>query len=143
MRAENQLQWMMDLYPSLFPTRRHCLNYLFCVVGNGFQWVNGELVDLSDPMSLRYRMIETVEHAKGLHEDDWYRNSLVEVLRTISRTDDFDPSVKLRRHNFKWVIPDPKYSHLYDAPADICQDWAVLIAECRQLMQEDGVVLDG
>ena len=143
MRAENQLQWMMDLYPSQFPTRRHCLNYLFCVVGNGFQWVNGELVDLNDPMASRYTMIVTVVQAKGAYEDDWYRNSLVEVLRTISRMSEFDPSVKMRRHNFKWVIPSVKYSRLFDPPTDIRPDWLAILEECKNLMREDGVQLNG
>ena len=35
MTAENTLQWMMDFYPDLFPTRKHCLDHLFCVIGNG------------------------------------------------------------------------------------------------------------
>lgn len=45
MRAEDQLQYMADFYPELFPTRKHALNHLFCVLGNGYDWINGELID--------------------------------------------------------------------------------------------------
>ena len=45
MRAEDQLQYMADFYPELFPTRKHALNHLFCVLVNGYDWINGELID--------------------------------------------------------------------------------------------------
>ena len=44
MTAENTLQWMMDFYSDLFPTRQRGLDHLFCTIGNGYEWVNGELV---------------------------------------------------------------------------------------------------
>ena len=45
MRAEDTLQYMADFYSELFPTRKHALNHLFCVIGNGYKWIDGELVD--------------------------------------------------------------------------------------------------
>lgn len=45
MRAEETLQFMMDFYPELFPSRKHYLNHLFCTIGNGYDWRKGELVD--------------------------------------------------------------------------------------------------
>ena len=74
MKAENQLQWMMDFYPDSFSYKEtHCLDHLFCVIGNGFEWVNGELVD-NDEHSKRYKMIQDIEHAHGMCEDQWYAN---------------------------------------------------------------------
>ena len=65
MRAENTLQFMADFYPSIFPTRKHCLNFLFCGVGNGYEWVKGELVDEDGKFEKRYRLIKS-ELAAGV-----------------------------------------------------------------------------
>lgn len=45
MKVELTIQEMFDNYPTLFKERSDCLNHLFCVIGNGYDWVNGELVE--------------------------------------------------------------------------------------------------
>lgn len=44
MKFEQTLQCMLDFSGDLYPTRKHCLNHLFCTIGNGYEWKNGELV---------------------------------------------------------------------------------------------------
>ena len=44
MKLEETIQKMYDFYPSLFTERWQCLNHLFCVIGNGYRWENGELI---------------------------------------------------------------------------------------------------
>jgi len=50
MQLELTIQDMFDRYPTLFKERSDCLNHLFCCIGNGYHWKNGELVscDASD-----------------------------------------------------------------------------------------------
>lgn len=43
--VKSSLQFMIDFYPELYPTRKHCLNHLFCSIGNGYGWWKGELVN--------------------------------------------------------------------------------------------------
>ena len=43
MTLELTIQDMFDRYPGLFKDRSDCLNQLFCVIGNGYEWRNGEL----------------------------------------------------------------------------------------------------
>ena len=62
MRAEDTLQFMADFYPSIFPTRKHCLNHLFCTIGNGYRWVKGELVEDDDKKYNRYRLLTVVAY---------------------------------------------------------------------------------
>lgn len=38
---------MFDNNPTIFKERTDCLNHLFCVIGNGYFWKNGELVEES------------------------------------------------------------------------------------------------
>ena len=45
MRAEDTLQFMMDFQGNLFYNRQKCLDQLFCTIGNGYSWVDGELVE--------------------------------------------------------------------------------------------------
>lgn len=45
MKLELTIQKMFNDYPSLFKERADCLNHLFCTIGNGYDWENGELVD--------------------------------------------------------------------------------------------------
>ncbi len=64
MRAEDTLQYMADFYPELFPTRKHALNHLFCVLGNGYEWINGELVDDDNEYEKRYKLRNHIKRAE-------------------------------------------------------------------------------
>lgn len=48
MNVELTIQDMFDEYPTLFKERADCLNHLFCAIGNGYEWVNGELVEIPE-----------------------------------------------------------------------------------------------
>lgn len=71
MRAEEQLQYMADFYPSTFPTRKHALDQLFCVIGNGFDWANVELVDGDNKYEKRYKLTEPITKAEFPNEEIW------------------------------------------------------------------------
>lgn len=45
MNVELTIQAMYDDFPCLFKERADCLNQLFCTIGNGYAWYNGELVE--------------------------------------------------------------------------------------------------
>lgn len=44
MQVELTIQEMFENFPALFKERADCLNHLFCTIGNGYEWINGELV---------------------------------------------------------------------------------------------------
>lgn len=48
MKLELTIQSMFDEYPTLFKERSDCLDHLFCTIGNGYHWSNGELCDNDD-----------------------------------------------------------------------------------------------
>ena len=50
MTVELTIQQMFNNYPTLFKERADCLDHLFCRIGNGYTWVNGELV-LNTPIT--------------------------------------------------------------------------------------------
>ena len=50
MNVEITIQYLFDNFPCIFKERADCLNQLFCSIGNGFYWQNGELIwkEISD-----------------------------------------------------------------------------------------------
>jgi hypothetical protein len=54
MNVELTIQDMFDNYPTLFKERADCLDHLFCAIGNGYEWVNGELIDGSCDITQEY-----------------------------------------------------------------------------------------
>ena len=43
-----RMKEMMLAYPSLFPIRIHALHHLYCVLGNGYDWQGGILIERCD-----------------------------------------------------------------------------------------------
>lgn len=59
MKVELTIQKMFDEYPTLFKERADCLNHLFCTIGNGYEWINGELVSDKDVTKEKQKMFES------------------------------------------------------------------------------------
>ena len=130
MRAEDTLQFMMDFQGSLFHSRQKCLDQLFCTIGNGYSWVDGELVEDSlDTKTLlsRWKLVTPIERAEPT-------KSVIEVGR-------IRESMFKRRNldDQKWYPLSKKYSYLYNYPDNIKPDWKALIEECKQMLIDDGI----
>ena len=134
MRAEDTLQFMADFYPSIFPTRKHCLNHLFCTVGNGYRWVKGELVEGDDKKYNRYRLVKPVRKAEFEDERDWWVRYRFELEMHKETGKRINPD-----YFFEWSQPSREYSYIYHFPKNIRPDWKALLEECRQMLKEDGV----
>lgn len=131
MRAEDTLQFMMDFDGNLFWSRQQCLNHLFCTIGNGYEWENGELVEKNydtEQMLSRWQLIEPVKHAEP-------RQLAVELNEIREGTQ--------RRRGFKeipkWYPLSKEYSYLYNYSDNIKSDWLALIKECKQMLIADGI----
>ena len=134
MRAEDTLQFMADFYPSIFPTRKHCLNHLFCTIGNGYRWVKGELVEGDDKKYNRYRLVKPVRKAEFEDERDWWVRYRFELEMHEETGKRINPD-----YFFEWSQPSREYSYIYHYPKNIRPDWKALLEECRQMLKEDGV----
>ena len=134
MRAEDTLQFMADFYPSIFPTRKHCLNHLFCTIGNGYRWVKGELVEDDDKKYNRYRLAKPVRKAEFEDERDWWVRYRFEQEMHEETGKRINPD-----YFFEWSQPSREYSYIYHFPKNIRPDWKALLEECRQMLKEDGV----
>ena len=125
---------MADFYPSIFPTRKHCLNHLFCTIGNGYRWVKGELVEDDDKKYNRYRLVKPVRKAEFEDERDWWVRYRFEQEMHEETGKRINPD-----YFFEWSQPSREYSYIYHFPKNIRPDWKALLEECRQMLKEDGV----
>ena len=130
MRAEDTLQFMMDFQGNLFYNRQKCLDQLFCTIGNGYSWVDGELVEDSlDTKTLlsRWKLVTPIERA--------------EPTKSVIEVGGIRESMFKRRNldNPKWYPLSKKYSYLYNYPDNIKPDWKALIEECKQMLINDGI----
>ena len=131
MRAEDTLQFMMDFNGNLFWSRQQCLNHLFCTIGNGYEWENGELVEKdydTEQMLSRWQLIKPVEFA----EPRQLAVELHEIREGMQRRREF-------KEIPKWYPLSKEYSYLYNYPDDIKSDWLALIEECKQMLIADGI----
>jgi hypothetical protein len=139
MRAEDTLQYMADFTPLVCPTRKHCLDFLFCVLGSGFRWINGELVDVHDKYVGRYSLNKPIEKAEFENEKNWY-----EMHEWYKEFYEDRPNKIPMQYRFDWYVDDPENcvcegSNFYNIPDDIKPDWKELLEECKQMLRADGV----
>lgn len=48
MRPEQTIKLMISQFPSIFPNRWKCIYHLFYTLGNGYEWIGGELIESGD-----------------------------------------------------------------------------------------------
>ena len=135
MKAENTLQYMMDFWGDLYYSRQKCLNHLFCVIGNGWEWKDGELIPIEwgerfDRWQLRYD-IEHAEPCGTVRECGEIHENMVKRLNEIAKRE-----TTLRD---KWYNISERYSYICNYPDDIKPDWLAILSECKQLLEKDGV----
>lgn len=136
MRPEETMQFMMNFYPDIFPTRKHCLNHLFCVIGNGYEWINGELVDKDGTFERRYKIVEPITKVKPRDED--FYNNMLRLENELKEVMGEDYKIN-HKYAFEWYPLCKEYSKLYTYPENITYDWLKLLNECREMLIEDGI----
>ena len=132
MRAEDTLQFMMDFQGDLFYDRQKCLDQLFCTIGNGYSWVDGELVEDSHDTEIllsRWKLATPIEHAEPIESVSELGRIKEDILKR--RNINVDDS--------KWYPLSKEYSYLYNYPDDIKPDWKALLEECKQMLIDDGI----
>lgn len=136
MRPEDTMQFMMDFYPDIFPTRKHCLNHLFCVIGNGYEWINGELVNKDDTFERRYKIVESMNKAKPRDED--FYNNMLRLENELKEVMGEDYKIN-HKYSFEWYPLCKEYSKLYTYPENITDDWMELLNECKEMLIKDAI----
>lgn len=134
MTLEETIQEMYNKYPILFQERRDCLNHLFCVIGNGYEWENGELISCD-------RKIYKYNSYKDEYEFDYIDNTPVKLKggnKATQTIKSIEYDMIYKDCKFEWY-PICEYSKIVDFPSNIKQDWLDGINETRELLMNDGI----
>ena len=165
MNVELTIQDMFDEYPTLFKERADCLNHLFCTIGNGYEWVNGELVEdgyeffedyqknleskLIKGKAYQYNKMSLRDESIYYYQRKKEQNPETPEL-TYSYFEKIPEDVYYRNpRNKRWYfyvnIPGHEridyyknYAKLWNYPKDIKPDWLEAIEETKTLLREDG-----
>ena len=166
MQFEITLQAMFDFYPTLFKDRSDCLNHLFCTIGNGYKWVNGELVSRDDKYTsadldkLKSHLVngKAYQHNKMSLKDEaiyYLKQNILDKIedkqlspeaQTIldryvaEHLAEYPDDVYHRKPRAqRWYLEYcTEYAKLFDCPADIKPDWQAGLEECKAMLREDG-----
>ena len=132
MTLEQTIQCMLDFSGDMFRTRKHCLDHLFCTIGNGYEWINGELVSDDYKEQLERWSLGDIEKAVEISEN-------IEIWENIERPM-YIKKAELSGNKYSFWYPLSKdYSYLYNYPEDIKPDWLEGIKETLELLKKDGI----
>lgn len=106
------------------------------MIGNGYKWKKGELVDQDNIYEKRYQLRKPIKKAEFPNETYW--EQMHEITKTLSNTDMSCNSV-VSKYSFSWY-PLSESSYLYRVPKNIKADWQALREECIALLKEDGIL---
>ena len=133
MKFEKTIQCMFNNYPMLFQKRQECLNHLFCVVGNGYEWVNGELIN---------NKFITYNSKTYEIEDINEPNIILKGVNKAIQTIESEGYNYLNFHGLitrEWYPLCKEYSNLFNYPSNIKKDWLKGIEETKQLLISDDI----
>lgn len=158
MKPERTLQKMYDEYPQLFPTRQQALDHLFCVIGNGYEWKDGELVYYKELYYYDSELDEVVEIpfendnepdivSKSPITDDEYEiehqkwiEERVDLKCRLNKRITREEALKVTLENcHKWYPISKNHSYICNLPDDITPEWRALAEECKELLRKDGI----
>lgn len=152
MTVERTLQGMYDNFPGLFKERADCYNQLFCTVGNGYEWIDGELIDVCAPNTPRHPLKDGKAHQYcklSLRQQAEYylRRAAERKGEPYVRDEEYlsgipDDRYHLQPRAQRWYFYQGDmcrdFAYLFNYPDDIKPDWKAAIEECRMMLLEDG-----
>lgn len=166
MTLELTIQYMFNEYPKLFKDRSDCLNHLFCCIGNGYDWHDGELCENFDeePIDIdylksclvngkayQYNKLSLRAEAKlyASRRDENVAPHLQKVSDEIKEEYFMslpDDVYHKRKRRYRWYFYLAGYctdfAYLFNYPSNIKPDWLAGIEECKKMLREDGYDID-
>lgn len=139
MTVKETYRHLLTVYPTLFSCPLDVSCHLFCLIGNGYEWKNGELINVcggreafegfrkiepcfSEDLNTMWRLQEEAQEIKY----KFILDNMEDVLKCPISTSFFDHS---RRAGYYETKPCVKYSRAVNFPDDITEDWAVAVKD--------------
>ena len=108
MTVKDALKRSLLNYPTIFPNAFTVYHHWFCVIGNGYEWKDGQLVHSYDPDDLAYDKDQAIiRYLKDTLIDEWKEDRTARRFLKINMSDEEDISRYVISHN-EDVIKDIK-----------------------------------
>ena len=145
---------MFDECPDLFSTRQECYDFLFCVIGNGYEWKRGQLVYCDDESTEEdedadYAALAAAWESAGIKPKTVQSETNIakrrkedEELHNLKRGNDLAdglPDIGPYNPNKRHWYPICEYSRISNVPEDVRPDWKAAIEECKVMLRADGI----
>lgn len=127
MTVQDTIKKVMSVYPSIAPSRVQVLHHLFWVIGNGYEWKDGELVTL---FSEDYEKKPLIPSSPALEA---YDRVYAALGKFIEATPDYIDVVRIP---LATVYPLCEYSKILCIPEDVKDDWLDAAMESLQDVEE-------
>lgn len=126
---DGQIWESLWCYPMLYPNGGHVLHYMYCVIGNGYEWGNGKLLkqyrdtedreDVYENESEAEKSVSTYEDLKVMFTiDRLSRNWDIDFVRNNTEI-----LVQDRFREWTYLYPVCEYSSLANVPDDAAKDF--------------------
>jgi hypothetical protein len=151
MTYKDTLKHLLTKYPLLYKNRLQVDEFLFATIDNGYEWINGELIDIIDsrdtPISQEDAAIRLVNETleDGAHYSLWNsfkynrenprydakhitilvdneKNRIVKGLSNI-----FNTKSRMNDYSGHMTVELGNYCHLMDIPDNIKRDWKMAV----------------
>lgn len=150
---------MFYSFPVLFKDRWKVLDHLFLIVGNGYEWHDGELIDSKELYEYDAQKDERViSSIYTPHSDGPDIKKAIQCYRS-GKTDDMCNIIinitNQRRRELGRPELDPNtrvwsydtssnrlYEAIFNIPSNITPEWQQLVNELKQALLEDGIDID-
>jgi len=133
---------MLTQYPSLFSNKTDCFNHLFLRNGNGYDWIDGELVSVCDVESGPDFKDEDEEILRRTKDDHYKCEAFNNQIRLDVRRNNM--LIQFALDNIDLIVEEHlmfysrssisysgwDYSPLMQVPLDVKPDWEKAVRDC-------------
>ena len=163
MKFEDNLRYCLLTHPTIHPTALHVYDHLFLVVGNGYEWEDGELVEVcgndfcktveeSVVRNIRFtfegsdvikRIIKNVDNILDKTVERMIKESIIPAFHVDERMQDFTipewynenlPHNDFNKFKFYGLS---NYSKIFTIPDDVKNDWLIAAKKMIGILEQN------
>ena len=167
MTVKDTLRRSLLTYPLILKNALDVYEQWFCVIGNGYEWENGELVSINNDLNIktkfgavlyqikeffvgkyRWKFIRLSNFGRNVKRNIKKTNELINrVLNVDKNVNDFTPIVDeaivkdISEYKFR-LYPLCKYSKICTLPDDIKPDWLEAAKKMYEIMIKNPYIVE-
>lgn len=139
--VEQVFQSNFDNWADLYPNRVAMIDQMFFVIGNGYSWLDGNLVStspdshLEKPSASIYDTMEEEDYVP-IDADDMYRAYFAEMLKPIREKQKKAKDMYWNTGTYAFYPVSQEYSNICCVPDDVKPEWLQVAYEASLLLRD-------